>query len=144
MVRLQGGDPAIFGRAGEEIAALASAGIEWEIVPGITSASAAAAAAGISLTDRHAAGNLSLSLAIATGAGCGRRKFLRRLLGGATVAVYMPSSSYVEIAREFMDSGWDSETPCIIVSEASSRDNVLCDQQSVRWANVGGCPRLRY
>jgi len=58
VVRLQGGDPPIFGRAGEEIAALAHAGIDWEMVPGITAASAAAAAARISLTDRRAAAQL--------------------------------------------------------------------------------------
>ena len=55
VVRLKGGDPLIFGRAAEEMAALREAGIEFEIVPGITAAIAAAAQARISLTDRASA-----------------------------------------------------------------------------------------
>src|SRR5262249_28914407 len=55
VVRLKGGDPGIFGRAAEEISALREVGIDYEIVPGVTSALSAAAAAGISLTDRRIA-----------------------------------------------------------------------------------------
>ena len=126
VVRLQGGDPAIFGRAGEEITALASAGIEWEIVPGITAASAAAAAAGISLTDRRTAGQL-IFLAGHRAGDVSSMAIPAWPSGGATVAVYMPSSSYAEISRGFLAAGWPGETPCMIVSEASSvRQRVLC------------------
>ncbi len=58
VVRLQGGDPLIFGRAGEEMSALQAAGINFEIVPGVTAASAAAAAVRIPLTDRRLASTL--------------------------------------------------------------------------------------
>src|SRR5258708_22329561 len=61
VVRLKGGDPSIFGRAGEEIEALRSAGIDYEIVPGISAALGAAAAAGISLTDRRMASQILLT-----------------------------------------------------------------------------------
>ena len=63
VVRLKGGDPCILGRAGEEIEALADAGIAFEIVPGITSAIAGAAAAGISLTDRRFASSVVFTTA---------------------------------------------------------------------------------
>jgi uroporphyrin-III C-methyltransferase len=119
VVRLQGGDPAIFGRAGEEIAALARAGVEWEIVPGITAASAAAAAVGISLTDRRTASQLIFLAGHRASYGAAL-KIPAWPDGGATIAVYMPSSSYAEIAREFLKAGWCADTPCILVSEASS------------------------
>src|ERR1700732_1056797 len=61
VVRLKSGDPLIFGRAGEEIAALRRANIEYEIVPGVTSALAAAAAAGIPLTHRRMSSTLVLT-----------------------------------------------------------------------------------
>src|SRR5208282_484880 len=61
VLRLKSGDPLIFGRAGEEIAALRRANIEYEIVPGVTSALGAAAAAGIPLTHRQASSTLVLT-----------------------------------------------------------------------------------
>ncbi len=140
VARLQGGDPAIFGRAGEEIAALAGAGIDWEIIPGITAASMGAAAAGISLTDRRTAGQLIfLAGRIARAMECGVGNSCTSRHGGATVAVYMPSSSYAEIARKFLRAGWSRKTPCVIVSEASSaRQRVL--QSTI--GSLGECGRL--
>jgi uroporphyrin-III C-methyltransferase len=138
VARLQGGDPPIFGRAGEEISALARAGVKWEIVPGITAASAAAAAVGISLTDRRSAGNL-IFLAGHRAADGASLEIPAPPLSGATIAIYMPSSRYVEIAGKFLESGWDLNTPCVLVSEASST------RQSVVRCTIGllsGCARL--
>jgi uroporphyrin-III C-methyltransferase len=138
VVRLQGGDPAVFGRAGEEIAALTQASVNWEIVPGITAASAAAAAAGISLTDRRAARQL-IFLAGHRAGDALITQIPAPPLGGATVAVYMPSSSYSEIARLFLKSGWRAEMPCLIVSEASK------PRQRVVQSTIGSlakCARL--
>jgi uroporphyrin-III C-methyltransferase len=138
VVRLQGGDPGIFGRAGEEIAAMAGAGIAWEIVPGITATSAAAAAAGISLTDRRTAGQL-IFLAGHRANDAAALEIPAPPNGGATVAVYMPSSSYAEIARGFVESGWAANTPCVLVSEASSaRQRVY--QSTI--GSLGQCNRL--
>ena len=60
MVRLKGGDPFLFGRGGEEVEALAPAGIPLEVVPGVTSAFAAPAAAGIPVTHRGVASSVTV------------------------------------------------------------------------------------
>ena len=120
VARLKSGDPMLFGRAGEEIDALGAAGIECEIVPGVSAAFAAAAAAKIPLTDRRAASKVVFV--------AGHRAGARGIEipaadeAGATVAVYMPSDGYGEIAASFRLAGWDGATPCVIVSRASSAD----------------------
>src|SRR3984885_2977816 len=97
VVRLKSGDPLIFGRAGEEIEALRRSNIEYEIVPGVTSALGAAAAAGIPLTHRRASSTLVLTV--------GHRanedddpNWSRFASAESTLVVYMPGSNYGEIA----------------------------------------------
>jgi siroheme synthase len=70
VVRLKGGDPFIFGRGGEEAIALNNAGIEWEVIPGISSGIAVPAYAGIPLTHR----GVSSSVAFITGHECGSKE----------------------------------------------------------------------
>lgn len=119
VVRLQGGDPVIFGRAAEEIDALREAGIAFEIVPGVTAASAAAAAAGISLTDRrHASKVIFLS---------GHRRAgqfeqgLRSIpVSGATYVIYMPGTDYARMVRELGGAGIHLDMPCMVISQAST------------------------
>jgi len=118
VVRLKGGDPQIFGRLGEEIEALREAGIDFEIIPGVTSACAAAASAGIPLTDRR----LASELIFLTGHRASRRspgQGWGRLSAGATVVVYMPGSNYEGLAEQLCHAGLSPDTPCLIVSSAS-------------------------
>ena len=91
VVRLKGGDPLIFGRAGEEIEALRRAGVEVEIVPGVTAALAAAAAVQIPLTHREKASSLVILTGHHSG---GRSDWPSSLSPQATIVVYMPGYDY--------------------------------------------------
>ena len=128
IVRLKGGDPTIFGRAGEEIEALRKAGIEYEIVPGISAALGAAATAGISLTDRRVASQI-LFTTFSRGSdgsvmdwGC--------VTGTTTLVLYMPGADYAEVSDRLLAGGLPADLPCVIVSRASG------SEQQVRWSSV--------
>jgi uroporphyrin-III C-methyltransferase len=119
VVRLKSGDPLIFGRAGEEIAALRRSNIEYEIVPGVTSALGAAAAAGIPLTHR----NISSTLVLTTGHSAPEHSdedWKHFAAAGATLVVYMPGHDYHAIANRLRAAGFSQETPCAIISQAST------------------------
>jgi len=121
VVRLKSGDPLIFGRAGEEMEALRRAGIEYEVVPGVTSALGAAAAAGISLTHRH----MSSSLVLTAGhraAGNDDADWGWAAASKSTLVVYMPGSNYDETAGRLIAAGFAGETPCAIISKATTRE----------------------
>lgn len=124
VVRLQGGDPGIFGRVGEEIDVLRVAGVEFEVVPGVTAASAAAAAAGIPLTDRRLASKVIFLSAHRRAAGFEQEEFEQELrslpASGATYVIYMPGADYAKVARQLGAAGIDPEMPCLIVSQAST------------------------
>ena len=119
VVRLQGGDPLIFGRAGEEISALRDAGVDFEVIPGVTAASAAAASAQIALTDRRAASQL-IFLSAHRREGEFERDLKSVPRTGATLVIYMPGRDYQRLARALRGAGISDETPCLIVSQASS------------------------
>jgi uroporphyrin-III C-methyltransferase len=119
VVRLKSGDPLIFGRSGEEIGALRRAGIEYEIVPGVTSALGAAASAEIPLTYRHA----SSALVFITGhqaAESNPADWSKLAVSGATLIIYMPGKSYGELAAQLIAAGLRCDTPCAIVSRATT------------------------
>ena len=124
VVRLKAGDPAIFGRLGEELDALRRAGVEVEIVPGVTAASAAAAVAGISLTDRRSAS----TLVFLTAHNCRKEPMARAGFDRArtTYAVYMPGPDYDVTARELAGCGLDASTPCALISQAGRADEKVC------------------
>jgi uroporphyrin-III C-methyltransferase len=119
VVRLKSGDPLIFGRVGEEIEALRQASIEYEIVPGVTSALGAAAAAGIPLTLRHASSALVL-LAGHRAFGGDDEDWHRFAASQSTLVVYMPGSAYSEISAKLKAAGFAHGTPCAIISRATT------------------------
>lgn len=118
VVRLKGGDPFIFGRGGEELEALRQAGIEVEIVPGVTAALGAAAAVQVPLTHRE----LSSALILVTGSSKQSEHITNwpdRLPSNATVVVYMPGDLRL-LQDRLLGSGVSPATPCAIISEATT------------------------
>jgi uroporphyrin-III C-methyltransferase len=120
VVRLKSGDPLIFGRAGEELDVLREAGIEVEVVPGITAALAAAARIQVSLTDRRTADQL-LVVSAHRGHGKAPSDWYSLLTNRTTVVVYMPGG-YGSVAEDLRRAGLSASTPCAIVSKASNSD----------------------
>lgn len=131
VVRLKSGDPAIFGRLGEELDALVEAAVDFEIVPGITAGIAAAASLGMSLTDRRTASRLLIASAHhadeqTSAAGTPREQRekedwsgLKR--GNTTLMIYMPGHGLAGLRDELVEAGLAAETPAIIVSNATTR-----------------------
>jgi len=123
VLRLKSGDPLIFGRAGEEIAALRGADIPFEIVPGITTAFAAAARLKTPLTDRSSASKLILATAHhAAGKLTLTPKWEGAFPADATLVIYMPGRNFRALADDLIASGVEPATPCVAISKATSPD----------------------
>jgi uroporphyrin-III C-methyltransferase len=115
VVRLKSGDPLVFGRAAEEIDALREAGVEFEVVPGITAAFAAAAALGLSLTDRRASSIVEISSGHhATGG--------PPAIPEPTRIVYMPGKDLSALADDWRAQGLPGNLPCATISRAARPD----------------------
>jgi uroporphyrin-III C-methyltransferase / precorrin-2 dehydrogenase / sirohydrochlorin ferrochelatase len=116
--RLKGGDPFIFGRGGEEIEALEAAGLPWQVVPGITAASACAATAGLPLTHR----NLSRALVLTTAQGADdyQPDWSNLARAGQTVAFYMGVSQLPDICRELINAGQTPACPAVLIENGST------------------------
>jgi uroporphyrin-III C-methyltransferase len=138
VVRLKGGDPMIFGRIGEEIAALRKANIEFEIVPGITAALGAASTVQVPLTHRQSSHAL-VFLAGHTASGDDPTNWRALVSLGATVVIYMPGHHYSEIARKFRSAGLSDETSCAIISRATTSEEQIF---STNLGNLADAPRL--
>ncbi len=124
VVRLKSGDPLVYGRAGEEMAALRQAGVGYEIVPGITSAFAAAADFELPLTLRGVAS----SLVFTTGhdlTGDVLPDWASLAVSGATIAVYMGRSVAASVAGRLLQAGLPAETTVAVVENASRADKRL-------------------
>lgn len=121
VVRLKGGDPLIFGRAGEEMEALHKANVEYAVIPGVTSALASAAAAGVSLTHREVASAV-VFLTSHQASSTDSVAWEAHVASGATLAIYMPGFNYQQTATRLMAAGLNRDTACAIVSQASSAE----------------------
>src|ERR1700722_15757639 len=123
VVRLKSGDPLLFGRAGEEMEALRRAGIEFEVIPGVTAALGAAACAQISLTDRRHPSRVVFVTAHREG-GTGLQNE-RHVAADTTYVIYMPGHRYVELAAELQAAGIGAEIPCAIISRATTKNEMI-------------------
>jgi uroporphyrin-III C-methyltransferase len=118
VVRLKGGDPMLFGRAQEEIAALNAAGIEYEVVPGVTAALAASAELGVSLTQRGLARSV-VFLTPRVGAGEKPNEWAKTAATADTVVIYMGAGQAEAIANALIAHGVSPGIPAIVTENAS-------------------------
>ena len=122
VVRLKVGDPAIFGRANEELEACRAAGIAISICPGITAASAAAASLGLSLTLRGLARKLTFITAHARAGEALELDWQALADPAATLAIYMGKAAAPAISRGLLGAGLPADTPVALVENASLPD----------------------
>jgi uroporphyrin-III C-methyltransferase len=113
VVRLKSGDPLLFGRAMEEIAAITAAGLPYEIVPGVSTGFAAAALARLPLTGRITSSRVLFATRHRARGGANG---LADVGPEATLVLYMPGGDYAAIAEELASNGWPAETQCVLAS----------------------------
>jgi uroporphyrin-III C-methyltransferase len=122
VVRLKGGDPMLFGRAQEEIAALNAAGIEYEVVPGVTAALAASAEIGVSLTQRGRARSV-VFLTPRVGEGEKPNDWARTATCADTVVIYMGAGQAETITSSLLAQGMRADTPVVVLENATLPDS---------------------
>lgn len=118
VVRLKGGDPMLFGRAQEEIAALEAAGVPYEVVPGVTAALAASAEAGISLTQRGAARSVAFVTA-RVGESEAPSAWAQNAAAADTAVIYMGAGQAAAVAAALIAAGAPRDLPVLVVESAS-------------------------
>jgi uroporphyrin-III C-methyltransferase len=123
VVRLKGGDPSIFGRLEEELEALAAAGIDSEIVPGVSAAQAAAASTQRPLTRRGSGRSIAFTTAMTHDGGLGAGRH------ADTESFYMAGKQLAALARRLIEAGWPAATPALVVSRAGWPDQLASDHR---------------
>jgi len=123
VLRLKGGDPFVFGRGGEEAAALAAAGVPFRVIPGVTAGLAALAAAAIPATLR----GVNRAVIFAAGHGADEDFDWSPLArAGAPIVLYMVMHNLERIAASLIDAGLDAETPAAVIASATTpKERVL-------------------
>ena len=119
VVRLKGGDPFLFGRGGEEMLACREAGVEVEVVPGVSAALAAAAGAGAPLTHRGLAQAVTFVTGHAAQGGDPDLDWPALARANQTLAVYMGLTTAGRIAQRLIEAGRNADTPVVLVENAS-------------------------
>jgi uroporphyrinogen III methyltransferase/synthase len=122
VVRLKCGDPAVFARLSEELAALAAAGISFEIVPGITAAFASSSLIGLPITDRESASAVALVTGHEQAGKTSALDFHALAKFPGTLMIYMGTTTVDRWSRDLIDAGKPPETPCLIVRRATFPD----------------------
>ena len=120
VVRLKGGDPFVFGRGGEEALVLVEAGIDVEVVPGVSSIAAVPAAAGIPVTHRGVADRVTIATAHAADDSEPDYESLART--GGTLVLFMGLGRLEELARGLIAAGLPASTPAAVVSRGTLPD----------------------
>ncbi|MEY3202587.1 MAG: uroporphyrinogen-III C-methyltransferase [Pseudomonadota bacterium] len=118
VVRLKGGDPMLFGRAQEEIDALVAAGIDFEVVPGITTALAAAAQISTSLTQRGISRNVCF-VTPRVGKSEQPSDWAQAVLNADTAALYMGAGQAADIRDTLLARGMAADTPALLIENVS-------------------------
>jgi uroporphyrin-III C-methyltransferase/precorrin-2 dehydrogenase/sirohydrochlorin ferrochelatase len=133
--RLKGGDPMIFGRGGEELEALAEAGLKFQVVPGVSAAEGCAAYAGVPLTLRGVAQAVLLTTGHTQDSGAAAAA--AAFVPGQTLALYMGVAQYAEIAAALIARGHDASTPVAVI------ENGTTDRQRVIRTVLGSLGRAQ-
>jgi len=135
VVRLKGGDPMLFGRAQEEIDALRRAGVEFDVVPGITAACAASAEIGVSLTRRGASRQV-IFVTPRVGKGEKENEWAEAVLAADTAVIYMGAGLARDISSTLIARGKPGGTPLALVENAS------LPERRVLYGTLAELPRI--
>ena len=141
VVRLQSGDPAIFGRLAEEMDALDAAKVPFEVVPGITAGLGAAASLGVSLTDRRKSARVVI---VTNHQAHGDEPHIKTdwkslAREDATLVIYMPGHDFATLRDELIAAGLPAAIPAVIVSRATTPEQ---HHQSTTLENLSKLPRM--